>query len=200
MQLRSDHLLAALQASPAKDPLRPYLVGVYVEASRGKVRYVATDGKIMFCCQHADADVTKPVHFIVARSSLRGLRNEAVLQVERIDHEGRKLEGVFLGGKPGSFVWDLLEGRFPLYHEVVPETTSGVMAQYDASNLERLHRAFCHLAPARARYFHLAHNGTQAGVATCIGVAAMGLAMPIITDNGSPKTARMFRRPLVRRK
>ena len=124
-------LLKAAALFASKDQYRFYLNGVYVHQQDDKTRVVATDGKVLFAAQCADAaDVTGagiiPLALINQIKAPRGVEDCTITIVNdrvTIDYAGQSVQSA------------TIEGTFPDYRRVLPaEYDVQTPAQYDPDN------------------------------------------------------------------
>lgn len=124
-------LLKAAALFASKDQYRYYLGGVYVHQHDGKTRAVATDGKVLFAVQCADAaDVTGsgivPLTLISQIKAPRGVEDCTITIVNdrvTIEYAGQSIQAA------------TIDGTFPSYGRVLPaEYDTQTPAQYDPDN------------------------------------------------------------------
>lgn len=124
-------LLKAAALFASKDQYRYYLDGVYVHQHNGNTRAVATDGKVLFAAQCADAaDVTGagiiPLTLINQIKPPRGVEDCTITIVNdrvTIEYAGQSIQAA------------TIYGIFPDYRRVLPaEYDTQTPAQYDPDN------------------------------------------------------------------
>lgn len=156
-----DQLIAAL-CTAGKSDIRPYLNGVYVEATDMETRLSSTNG-VAGSMQRADAkgenDVDgRTVRMIVPRHALEGVKNHKLLRTVEINDDGGTWA---LVDYPARISFVPIEDRFPDMRRVIPRTTSGEIAQFDPELI-----------------------GQFAKAAKVLGATYKGLAQVAIAHNG----------------
>lgn len=182
MTIPVNALRAALTHAADKD-VRYYLVGVYVDTSRGKI--VTTDGHRLFICDGPRADCAP---FILPRADvervLKTLPSEygrgkpmacAELPATVQATDGKvwvTIEGV--GG--AKFTFPAVDGTFPDYARVIPQTVRD--ASFSVLDWEYTHAA----CEAIAIYRDVPKSKTKA----CqVGIWTAGDSVALVTD-GQP--------------
>lgn len=153
-------LRAALTCA-AKNDVRYYLNGVFLDLPRGRI--VSTTGAILFCGAGPRADhagVIIPREII--ETALKAL--------------GRKFERTFMVGVeiteqtirlnvPGAIAaGTCVDGEFPQYERILPRNPSGVTAQFDPELLVKARDAINAYTGASVIGHALIHNGDSAAV------------------------------------
>lgn len=178
LNLDKSALLAALTCS-AKDDIRYYLNGVHVRCVPGKENdtlvYSGTDGHILFAgtlpavwLEDREAegfDMIIPVDTVKAACKGKG----ATVMLERM------AGGLFC---LASQLFVPIEGKFPDYARVIPETVSGELAQFDADLLARSLKALRAYFGLDKFVPTLHHNGNGAAVMCGESRDALVVVMP----------------------
>jgi DNA polymerase-3 subunit beta len=121
------YLLDKTHFSMAQQDVRYYLNGLLLETSKGQLRAVATDGHRLALCDIAlqNADDDEPNQVIMPR--------KGVLELQRL-LDGDEEVKIVLGSNHirinvGNirFTSKLIDGRFPDYDRVIPDTKSNVV-------------------------------------------------------------------------
>ncbi|MBS0286489.1 MAG: DNA polymerase III subunit beta [Proteobacteria bacterium] len=116
-------LLDVVSFAMAQQDVRYYLNGVLMTFMHNEVRMVATDGhRLATMALPMRASVNQPLAVIVPR--------KAVLEMQRLFAEGDEEIGLVIGknhlravSTHTSFISKLIEGKFPDYQRVLPQTT-----------------------------------------------------------------------------
>lgn len=142
LTLSRSHLLAALQCA-ATDDLRYYLNGVRVEADQAGVRYIATDGHILWCSIDESDKADEPYQVIlpsdlVKQATKGGSRAPEFIKL--VDEEPGRGKPLALGDQYAQPI----EGSFPDWKAVVPTGAikPALIGTFDARLLVRLRSAF----------------------------------------------------------
>lgn len=124
------HLLAALHCA-GKSDVRYYLNGVYVEATTKETRLVATTGVVCAAFRHA-ASNTEAVDLIIPRATVEAFAKVAKNAKDAKDVALRIADGQHrLHWDGGSLPFDPIDGLFPNYRRVFPQSPSGETAQFN---------------------------------------------------------------------
>ena len=183
--------LRALALAASKDPTRYYLHGVLVEIRPKHVTYVATDGHIMLADRLEDLegvqDNTLLGNFIIPAE----VCNDKRLINKNIDFVSiTKMDNKLV--LDGAIIFSPVDGVFPDWRRVLPEETSGEVAQYNSALLATLDKAAKIAFGARyannaSPHGTVAHNGGgPAIVAWSWSETFFGLIMPFRSGCKSP--------------
>jgi hypothetical protein len=151
-------LLKAAALFASKDQYRYYLAGVYVHQQDDKTRVVATDGKVLFAAQCADAaDVTGSgiipltlINQIKAPKNIEDCTITIVNDRVTIDYAGQSVQSA------------TIDGTFPAYGRALPaEYDTQTPAQYDPDNTILFKKA-AKLLDAGSIYIH--QNGENPAI------------------------------------
>lgn len=173
-EIRTSTLRAAVEFAAVKD-IRYYLVGIYVT----KGRVVATDGAIMgvFDAPGAEGDVILPLALV--QQVIKAAKKTALVEVEIL--EGRA--SMTVGG--ATFGGALIEGKFPDYRRVIPDTVpnEGATAQFDLALLDRAYAGVAAFYGVKPNLLRLEHNGPSPAVVWHPGdIGAVGIVMPMRSE------------------
>lgn len=167
------HLLAALHCA-GKSDVRYYLNGVYVEATTKETRLVATTGFVCAAFRY-EASNTEAVGLIIPRATVEAfakrVKNAKSAALRIVD--GRHC----LHWDGGSLPFDPIDGRFPDYRSVFPQSPSGETAQFNPELL----LAFSKVAKTLGVGAHpeILHNGGSGALVRLNGRSDFaGVVMP----------------------
>lgn len=175
-------LLKAAALFASTDVHRFYLNGVYVHQVNNRTRVVATDGKVLFAAQCADAaDVTGsgivPLALIKQIKAPRGVEDCTITIVNdrvTIEYGGQSIQS------------GVIEGTFPGYGRVLPPAYDTITpAQYDPDNTILFKKAASLLGAGGVPFIH--QNGNDPALVRIVpnGHASydcFGIIMPMRTD------------------
>ena len=160
---------AAAALATSKDKGRPYLQGVYIEPSttNGGVNIFATDGRVLFFAHDEDATASRaalvmpPAHKMAKKWMKVGtLELDSTL------------------AKAGNEIADAPEmGRsFPDYRRVMPEQTSGEVAQFNSEYVATMGTIGKVIG---CQYPKIYHNGLDPALVDFGDQPAFGVIMPL---------------------
>lgn len=184
MKITIDYAIikALLTAAPKKD-MRYYLNGICVDASKDTVVLVATDGHMMLSFPVSAHSIEDRINgqFIIDRVDLDAIKpakagKHTLPLVIEVDEKGYTISGAT------KAVNTLVDGKFPDWRRVVPQTLSGELAQFNLEILSRvddirktLGRGACDAT--------IHHNGNSCAQVTGLHSDALLLVMPCRTND-----------------
>jgi DNA polymerase-3 subunit beta len=199
MKITIEHnILKALLLCAPKSDLRYYLIGVCVDArASGDVTLVTTDGHRMLAVPvPADAiEALAPGQYIIPRAALEAVKpvkaGRTVLPITIEIDVAHGRENKITGAT--STVTPLIDGKYPDWRRIVPASTSGEIAQFNADYVSGFGDVCKLLGGNYGPYIN--HNGGACAVVTNLP-GALGLLMPMRMDGdelkytGAPAWAR----------
>jgi len=142
VSLGSDQLAAALkQVVPAagSDDSRPILTGVLLAAEEGGLRLVATDSFRLSLRDIADVSVLDEGQSVLIPSRALGELNRILGQGDNVELQLGDREASFTVGEV-KLVTRLIEGEFPKYGGLIPDSHPNVLTVNRQAMLEALRR------------------------------------------------------------
>ena len=149
MQLSIAQLKASI-LSVATNDVRYYLAGVCVDLSGVEPVLVSTDGHRMFVAKIGtegleDGETLSPrddqiiIPTETVKTALKTVvKGQEYLQLAAVDESKRYSTGSY---RLGALAFDAIDGTFPDWRHVVPDSLSGEPATYNASYLLDAHKA-----------------------------------------------------------
>jgi len=191
-------ILIGLLHFAAKNDVRYYLKGIYCEITGDDVILVATDGGVLgaFNCVEAaifdDGERREDISFIVPRELLEGaklsLKGECTIELKHEDPtisiRRITLRDSYSAIKVGG---DEVDGKFPPWRRVIPQSVSGEVAQFDLELIARLaaaSKAILNVRRLNVRRnaiipLYLAHNGNSGALVSIGNDNFVGVLMPL---------------------
>lgn len=197
MKITIDYAIikALLTAAPKKD-IRFYLNGICVDATKDTVVLVATDGHMMLSFPVSADAIEDRINgqFIIDRVDLDAIKpakagKHTLPLIIEVDEKGYTISGAT------KAVNTLVDGKFPDWRRVVPQTLSGELAQFNLELLSRINdirkvfgRGACDAT--------IHHNGKSCAQITGLHPDALMLVMPCRSNDAQgdapvPSWARM---------
>ena len=183
MKITIDYAIikALLTAAPKKD-IRYYLNGICVDASKDTVVLVATDGHMMLSFPVSADAIEDRINgqFIIDRVDLDAIKpakagKHTLPLIIEVDEKGYTISGAT------KAVNSLVDGKFPDWRRVVPQTLSGELAQFNLELLSRINDIRKVLGQDEyATTIH--HNGRSCAQVTGLKHHALLLLMPMRND------------------
>ena len=176
--------LKAMINLAAKQDIRFYLCGVFVEFNQQTTRLVATCGHKLGVLNHCSEDNQGAGSLIIPREVIENLPKAAA------DHELTfiKSDGNATGWTiviPGGtqIVFQQIEGNFPDYRRVCNFKTSGEAASFNYEYMVQFLKVQKALGGSKTNTVNLYQNGTSGALVTLAGVDNFaGVIMPIRSD------------------
>jgi len=204
MKITIDHsIIKALLICAAKHDVRYYLNGISVDArANGDVVLVATDGHRLLAYPVAvdNIEALAPGEYVIPRETLEAVKPAKVGRVTLPIHidittapDTRHPEDaeVIIKGKTSitvtgatSAVTAPIDGKFPDWRRIVPASTSGEIAQFNADYVSGFGDVCKLLGGSYGPYIN--HNGSAPSVVTNLP-GAIGLLMPLRMDGDELK-------------
>jgi DNA polymerase-3 subunit beta len=183
MKITIDYAIikALLTAAPKKD-IRYYLNGICVDASKETVVLVATDGHMMLCFPVSAGAIEDRIegHFIIDRVDLDAIKpmkagKHTLPLIIEVDEKGYTISGAT------KAVNTLVDGKFPDWRRVVPQTLSGELAQFNLELLSRIND-ICKIFGQDEYATTIHHNGRSCAQVTGLKHHALLMLMPMRND------------------
>ena len=204
MKITLDHsVIKALLICAARHDVRYYLKGVCVDARvDGTVVFVATDGHRLLAYPVAvdNIEALAPGEYIIPREALEAVkpakagRTTMPIHINIVtapDAPDPERAGVTIKGKTSititgatSAVTAPIDGKYPDWRRIVPASTSGEIAQFNADYVSGFGDV-CKLLGGKYGPF-INHNGGACAVVTNLP-GALGLIMPLRLDGDDLK-------------
>ena len=122
--------LKAVSLAMAKNDIRYYLKGVFIEFNRAETRIVATDGHRLHVVRTVDSSamVTEPVTFIIPADMVKHCLKAKAARHDRnpqitLHFSNGKVEAVLPDGS--TFAAPAIDGTFPDYRRIIQQCVSG---------------------------------------------------------------------------
>jgi DNA polymerase-3 subunit beta len=204
MKITIDHsIIKALLICAAKHDVRYYLNGVSVDArANGDVVLVATDGHRLLAYPVAvdNIEALAPGEYIIPREALEAVKPAKVgrttlpIHIDIVtapDTPDPERVGVTIKGKTSitvtgatSAVTAPIDGQYPNWRRIVPASTSGELAQFNADYVAGFGDVCKLLGGSYGPFIN--HNGGACAVVTNLP-GALGLIMPMRLDGDDLK-------------
>jgi DNA polymerase-3 subunit beta len=204
MKITIDHsIIKALLICAAKQDIRYYLKGISVDArADGTLVLVATDGHRLLAYPVAvdNIEALAPGEYVIPREALEAVkpvkagRTVLPIQIDIVtapDTPDPERVGVTIKGKTSitvtgatSAVTAPIDGKFPDWRRIVPASTSGEIAQFNADYVAGFGDVCKLLGGSYGPFIN--HNGSAPSVVTNLP-GALGLIMPLRLDGDELK-------------
>lgn len=177
--------LKAMLNLAAKQDIRYYLNGVFVEFNQQTTRLVATCGHKMGLLNHPSEDNQGAGSLIIPREVIENLpktgKFDPELTITKFDGNATGWTIVIPGGT--QIVFQQIEGNFPDYRRVCNFKTSGEAASFNYEYMVQFLKVQHALGGSKTNTVNLYQNGTSGALVTLAGVDNFaGVIMPIRSD------------------
>jgi len=177
--------LKAMINLAAKQDIRFYLCGVFVEFNQTTTRLVATCGHKLGVLNHSSDDNQGAGSLIIPREVIENLPKTGKFDPELtitkcpINHASWTI--VIPGGT--QIVFQQIDGKFPDYRRVCNFKTSGEAASFNYEYMVQFLKVQHALGGSKTNTVNLYQNGTSGALVTLAGVDNFaGVIMPIRSD------------------
>jgi len=177
--------LKAMLNLAAKQDIRYYLNGVFVEFNQQTTRLVATCGHKMGLLNHPSEDNQGAGSLIIPREVIENLpktgKFDPELTITKFDGNATGWTIVIPGGT--QIVFQQIEGNFPDYRRVCNFKTSGEAASFNYEYMVQFLKVQHALGGSKTCTVNLYQNGTSGALVTLAGVDNFaGVIMPMRSD------------------
>ena len=184
--------LKAMSFLAAKDDVRYYLNGIYVEYGPMETRLVATNGHVLGI-HRSDAkgenDESAIGNLIIPNEAVKSMcawktdKHIHTITLKPLNEGATEFRADYCGN---NIVFSPTDGKYPHYRKVFPQKVSGKTAQFDAQYLYALSKTAETLLDKKHKkaYMHIGHNGDGGALVELCGVENfIGVIMPICADD-----------------
>ena len=174
--------LKAMLNLAAKQDIRFYLCGVFVEFNQQTTRLVATCGHKLGVLNHCSEDNQGAGSLIIPREVIENLPKAGYDPELAFTSEDK--EGFWKINAPGvQTIFGQIDGNFPDYRRVCNFKTSGEAASFNYEYLVQFLKVQKALGGSKTNTVNLYQNGTSGALVTLAGVDNFaGVIMPIRSD------------------
>jgi DNA polymerase-3 subunit beta len=169
-------LLKAANLAASKEQVRYYLQGVAVQADARGSYLVATDGhRLLAFRQSAAAHENDAISIIIPSDIIAGVKLNKHIETAELSQDSDKAWRLDYCGT--SIIFAPIDGTFPEWRRIVPETTNGKPAQFNPAYVGDMAKVMKALG---ASICGIAYNGEGPALITFgDGVDGFGVLMPM---------------------
>ena len=194
--------LKAASRFMAVQDIRYYLNGVLIESNEMQSRIVATDGHTMFCgYDDAKGDNVGSFAGIMPADTVKAIlgwkasyksANDMPVVLTTSDDPTGEHRAEWCGN---VVIFRLIEGKFPDYTRVIPQSVSGLAGNYNPDYLARCKAAGIDLGNSKLYGINLTQNGDGPALVT-FSPQAFAIIMPMRGEPGDIGAAEWARAKL----
>jgi DNA polymerase-3 subunit beta len=154
-------ILKGLNVLSAKKDIRYYMNGVFIEITPNGAYFVATDGHKMGIWH--DDKITSPetIQHIIPSTLIDQVSKVITKATNSIDIELQPL--IEINYINNVFKAPAIDGKYPDFRRVIPETLSHEIAQFDPEFLSQFYKCAAILNSVKKPDVAIGHNGTGNG-------------------------------------
>ena len=154
-------ILKGLNVLSAKKDVRYYMMGVNVEITPNGAYFVATDGHKMGIWH--DDKITSPetIQHVIPSTLIDQVSKVITKATNSIDIELQPL--IEINYINNVFKAPAIDGKYPDFRRVIPETINNEIAQFDPEFLMQFKKCACILNSVKNPDIAIGHNGTGNG-------------------------------------
>jgi DNA polymerase-3 subunit beta len=164
MQIKLNYLKAA-NAAASTEQTRYYLKGVSLTMVGADVLFVATDGHVLIALRHeldTETERSWPGNGAIVPSALISQIKQTPASkrcgdVAEISFKDGVVTIAVVGG--ATYAMAAIDGAFPDWRRVIPQTVSGELAQFDPALLGVFVKARKALSNGQSKFVTIGHNG-----------------------------------------
>jgi len=175
--------LKAMLNLAAKQDIRFYLCGVFVEFNQTTTRLVATCGHKLGVLNHPSEDNQGAGSLIIPREVIENLPKAGKTDAILIFTKEEKTGYWKLDNYGTQTIFAEIDGKFPDYRRVCQFTTDGTVANFNYEYMVQFLKVQHALGGSKTCTVNLYQNGTSGALVTLAGVDNFaGVIMPIRSD------------------
>jgi DNA polymerase-3 subunit beta len=176
--------LKAMLNLAAKQDIRFYLCGVFVEFNQTTTRLIATDGHKLGVLNYPSQDNQGAGSLIIPREVIENLPKATRSFDPELTITSEDKEGFWKISAAGTqTIFGQIDGRFPDYRRVCNFKTSGEAASFNYEYLVQFLKVQHALGGSKTCTVNLYQNGTSGALVTLAGVDNFaGVIMPMRSD------------------
>ena len=182
-------VLKAVAVAASKDATRYYLQGVRVEIKYDYTLFIATNGHLLLAAK-VESGASENAEFTIPTSLIAGLKYDRKNPLCTIDYDKGLIE---IKNGSTTLTSREIEGSYPDWRRITPESVDGKPAAYDTKYLADIHK----MATILGAEAHISQNGEAPaliGVTDADACEMFGVLMPETCDlvEKSPEWCRRF--------
>ena len=185
LQLTVEQVKALLVIAP-KTEIRYFLCGVLLEVRDDRAVLVASDGHRMLVLrpdERINGDDVRDGRWIIPRDLLANVKvKKGGTLILSLDQFGDTVARARIRAGGTESASPTIDGNYPDWRRVVPSSTSGDWAHYDPAYVGDFGTVAEYLSGNRGNA-RIHHNGTQSAPVTLGVENALGVIMPLRSDN-----------------
>ena len=154
-------ILKGLNVLSAKKDVRYYMMGVNVEITPRGAYFVATDGHKMGIWHDDKITAPETIQHIIPSTLIDQVSKVITKATNSIDIELQPL--IEINYINNVFKAPAIDGKYPDFRRVIPETINNEIAQFDPEFLSQFHKCASILNSVKKPDIAIGHNGTGSG-------------------------------------
>jgi DNA polymerase-3 subunit beta len=170
-------ILKGLNVLSAKKDVRYYMMGVNVEITPNGAYFVATDGHKMGIWHESEITAPETIQHVIPSTLIDQVSKVITKATNSIDIELQPL--IEINYINNVFKAPAIDGKYPDFRRVIPETINNEIAQFDPEFLSQFYKCAAILNSVKKPDVAIGHNGTGSGSIVDIqNPKFLGVVMP----------------------
>ena len=154
-------ILKGLNVLSAKKDVRYYMMGVNVEITPNGAYFVATDGHKMGIWHESEITAPETIQHVIPSTLIDQVSKVITKATNSIDIELQPL--IEINYINNVFKAPAIDGKYPDFRRVIPETINNEIAQFDPEFLMQFYKCAAILNSVKKPDVAIGHNGTGSG-------------------------------------
>ena len=154
-------ILKGLNVLSAKKDVRYYMMGVNVEITPNGAYFVATDGHKMGIWHESEITAPETIQHVIPSTLIDQVSKVITKATNSIDIELQPL--IEINYINNVFKAPAIDGKYPDFRRVIPETINNEIAQFDPEFLMQFYKCAAILNSVKKPDIAIGHNGTGSG-------------------------------------
>jgi DNA polymerase-3 subunit beta len=154
-------ILKSLNVLSAKKDVRYYMMGVFIEITPKGAYFVATDGHKMGIWHESEITSPETISHVIPSTLIDQVSKVITKATNSIDIELQPL--IEINYINNVFKAPAIDGKYPDFRRVIPETINNELAQFDPEFLSQFYKCASILNGVKKPDVAIGHNGTGSG-------------------------------------
>jgi len=175
-------ILKGLNVLSGKKDIRYYLNGVYVEITPNGAYFVATDGHKMGIWHESEITAPETIQHVIPSTLIDQVSKVITKPINLVEIDLQPMiEFNYLNN---VFKAPAIDGKYPDFRRVIPETLSHEIAQFDPEFLSQFYKCASILNGVKKPDVAIGHNGTGGAIVDIQNGKFLGVVMPYKSKAG----------------
>jgi DNA polymerase-3 subunit beta len=169
-------ILKGLNVLSAKKDIRYYMNGVFIEITPRGAYFVATDGHKMGIWHESEITAPETISHVIPSTLIDQVSKVITKPINLVEIDLQPMiEFNYLNN---VFKAPAIDGKYPDFRRVIPETLSHEIAQFDPEFLSQFYKCAAILNGVKKPDVAIGHNGTGGAIVDIQNGKFLGIIMP----------------------